>query len=54
MSKAPIVVPTMHSHLMNVPQPKGGLTVTFFKDAPLRKVEKAVKHLEKLSVEAST
>ena len=37
---------------MNVPQPKGGLTVTFSKDAP-RNVEKTVQHLEQLSVEAS-
>ena len=43
----------LHTHLMNVPQPKGGITVTFSKDAPSRKVEKTVKHLEQLSVEAS-
>ena len=53
MTNAPIVVPTMHSHLLHIPEPKGGLTVTFSKDAQLRKVEKTVQHLEQLFAEAS-
>ena len=53
MTNAPIIVPTTYSHLLHVPEPKGGPTVTFSKDAQLRKVEKTVQHLERLSTEAS-
>ena len=53
MTNAPIIVPTSYSHLLRVPEPKRGLTVTFSKDEQLRKVETTVQHLEQLSVEAS-
>ena len=53
MTSAPIIVPTSYSHLLHIPEPKGGLTVTFSKEEQLRKVETTVQHLEKLSTEAS-
>ena len=53
MTNAPIIVPTSYSHLLHVPEPKGGLTVTFSKDEQLRKVETTVQHLEQLSAKAS-
>ena len=53
MTNAPITVPTSYSHLLHIPEPKGGLTVTFSKEEQLRKVETTVQHLEKLSAEAS-
>ena len=53
MTNAPIIVPTSYSHLLHIPEPKGGLTVTFSKEEQLRKVETTVQHLEQLSAEAS-
>ena len=53
MTNAPIIVPTSYSHLLHIPEPKGGLTVTFSKDEQLRKVETTVQHLERLSAKAS-
>ena len=53
MPNVPITVPTSYSHLLHVPEPKGGLTVTFSKEEQIRKVETTVQHLENLSAEAS-
>ena len=53
MTNAPIIVPTSYSHLLHIPEPKGGLTVTSSKEEQLRKVGTTVQHLEKLSTEAS-
>ena len=53
MPNTPIVVPSTHSDLLQVPQPRAGLTVTFSTEDQLRKVETAVQHLEHLSTEAS-
>ena len=48
MTNAPIIVPTSYSHLLHMPEPKGGLTVTFSKEEQLREVETTVQHLEQL------
>ena len=54
MPTTPILVPTSHSHLMTVPKPKKGLTITFSTDTHTLKVETTVQHLERLAKEAST
>ena len=53
MTNAPILVPTTHSHLLQVPEPRGGLTVTFDTEARKRKIETTIQHLERLSSEAT-
>ena len=54
MPTTPILVPMSHSHLMTVPKPKKGLTITFSTDTHTRKVKTTVQHLERRAKEAST
>ena len=49
MPTTPILVPTSHSHLMTVPKPKKGLTITFSSDTQTHKAEMTVQHLERLA-----
>ena len=50
MTNAPILVPNTHLHLINVTNPKPGLTVNFSSDGS---IPRTVQHLSKFTIEAT-
>ena len=53
MTNAPILTPTMHSHLISTAKPNPGLTISFSTDDSTPRTVTAVQHLSNLAIEAA-